>query len=273
MYQDFHQVDSGLVQADAAASESPTEFPLTVTTLNRVLGLSSHWHAIGQADVDRFAAMYRAVLVAMATERAGDAHATVLPDGEAELLREAGRGPQGQPSPAGLVELVARQVRHAPDATALVDGDARISYGDLWARAARLARHLRGHGIGTEDVVAVCLERDAELPVALLGVALAGAAYLPVEPGYPANRVAYMCADAGARAVIPRHRHRDLFAAVPVHVHVDADRPAIAAWPAEPPVPAGAGPDALAYVMYTSGSTGRPKGVQVTVGGLANLLL
>ncbi|HKT02478.1 MAG TPA: amino acid adenylation domain-containing protein, partial [Rugosimonospora sp.] len=180
MYQDFHQVDTGLVRADAAASESPTEFALTVTTLNHVLGLSSHSHALRQPDIDRLAAMYRTVLVAMATEPDGDARALILPEADAELLRAAGHGPQA-PLPEDLVQLVRRQVRRQPGALALVSGEERVSYGELWQRAARLAQHLRAHGMGAEDIVAVCLDRTADLPVALLAVALAGAAYFAVN--------------------------------------------------------------------------------------------
>ena len=100
--------------------------------------------------------------------------------------------------PAGsLPELFAARAARVPDAVAVACGEARVSYGELDVRAGRLARLLAGRGAGPESVVAVLLERSAELVAALLAVLKAGAAYLPVDPGYPAERVAFMLADAG----------------------------------------------------------------------------
>ena len=98
--------------------------------------------------------------------------------------------------------LFAAQVARAADAVALVCGDACVSYGELDAAADRLARLLAGLGAGPESVVAVVMGRSVQLVTVLLGVLKAGAAYLPVDPGYPAGRVAVMLADAGAVAVV-----------------------------------------------------------------------
>ncbi|MCW6011289.1 AMP-binding protein, partial [Micromonospora sp. CPCC 205371] len=136
---------------------------------------------------------------------------------------------------------MAEWATRSPDAVAVVAGGRSLTYGGLWDRAGRLAGHLRGLGVGRESVVGVCLPRDMDLVVALLGVWLAGGAYLPIDPEYPADRREFMLADAGADVLVTDVRA------------VDGVEPVCV--PAEP--------GQLAYVIYTSGSTGRPKGVMV----------
>ncbi|MHA6616154.1 non-ribosomal peptide synthase/polyketide synthase [Pseudonocardia sp. DLS-67] len=140
-----------------------------------------------------------------------------------------------------------------PETTAVVFEGASISYGELNARANRLAHSLIAQGVTRGSVVAVVLERSVELIVALYAVHKAGAAYLPVDPGYPAERVAFMLDDAA-----PAHVIDD-----PATVPTDGD-------PSNPDVPVS--PADPAYVIYTSGSTGRPKGVVVPHGAAANFL-
>ncbi|WP_018788712.1 non-ribosomal peptide synthetase [Micromonospora sp. CNB394] len=186
---------------------------------------------------------------------------TAAPDrpvGAAELLtpaerREvlaAGRGHAAQHPPSTLPELFEAQVRRSPDAVALIDGATRYTYAELDARANRVARALRERGAGPEQIVLVRLPRGADLVVAELAVAKAGAAYLPVEPGHPADRLATIVAEARPVLTVDG----------PLPEHPDAgplgDRPS----PLHP-----------AYVIYTSGSTGRPKGVVVPHAGLAAL--
>jgi amino acid adenylation domain-containing protein len=182
--------------------------------------------------------------------------------------------------PATLPALFEAQAARAPDAVAVVCGDLRLSFGELDRRANRLARVLVSRGAGPESLVAVVLERSAELVVALLAVLKAGAAYLPVDPGYPAERVAFMLADAAPAIIVTTTATA---AAVPATATVpvlvldgdalaaelvgtddsplgDADR-AASLLPAHP-----------AYVIYTSGSTGQPKGVVVTHRGVDRLV-
>ncbi len=199
--------------------------------------------------------------------------AVLEPAQRTQLL--AGWNETAAPVPAASVpELIAAQAARTPDAVAVISGDEHVSYGELDARANRLAYYLRDMGAGPERVVAVVMERSAELVVTLLGVLKSGAAYLPVDPGYPAERVGWMLADAGPVAVVADAACAAglrAVAAVPVLV-------AGVAGPGRELAGAGAGRGGLvaagnpAYVIYTSGSTGRPKGVVVTHGGVANFV-
>ena len=173
------------------------------------------------------------------------------------------------PRDATVHQLVAAQAARAPQAVAVVDGGATLTYGDLEAQANRLAQHLLALGIDPEDRVGVCLGRSAGAVVALLAVLKAGAVYVPLDPAYPPARLAAMLEDAGARVVLTAgEAAAGLLSGEAGLVRlVRLDDPlealAIAARPDTPPRVAVA-PEGLAYVVYTSGSTGRPKGVAVT---------
>src|SRR5215468_1926656 len=172
---------------------------------------------------------------------------------------------------ATLPQLFAAQAAATPDAVAVVFAGEQLSYGELDARANQLAHHLRALGVGAESVVGVCLERSLELVVALLGILKAGGGYLPLDPGYPRERLAFMLSDAGAAVLISATGLRDRVDAPGVRrVELDGAAAAIAAHPKSAPADV-VGPHNLAYVIYTSGSTGTPKGVAVTHGGIPNL--
>jgi len=167
------------------------------------------------------------------------------------------------PPPAAVCihHLVEAQAGRTPGAVALVFGDEEITYREADARANRLAHHLAALGAGPEVPVGICLERSAEMVIAMLAVLKAGAAYLPLDPGYPAERLAYMLADTGAPLLVTRGAPAGLPSADGVRVvDLDADAAAVAARPADPPRTA-VEPANAAWVVYTSGSTGRPKAV------------
>ncbi|MEW5931561.1 MAG: amino acid adenylation domain-containing protein, partial [Gemmatimonadota bacterium] len=191
---------------------------------------------------------------------------------EASLLRPAEReqvvetwNRTGRPYPrgVGMNELFEAQVASRPHAPALVWGDVELTYAELDARANRLARHLRGLGVGPDARVGVLLERGVELVVSILAVVKAGGAYVPLDPGYPAERLRLMLEDSGVRVLLTRS---DLASAAegvgPSVVRLDEVAGALASLPTEP-IQSGVDPENLAYIVYTSGSTGRPKGVMV----------
>ncbi len=173
-----------------------------------------------------------------------------------------------------VVGMIESQAARTPDARAVVAAGNVLGYGELNARANRLAHHLRELGAGPDVPIGVCLERTVELPVALLAVLKSGAPYVPLDPEFPGERLAFMMADAGAPILVAEAATVAPWAAAPGRrvVRIDADAKAINRHSASDP-PRGAGPEHTAYVIYTSGSTGRPKGVQVLHRGLANFLV
>ncbi|WP_327352412.1 amino acid adenylation domain-containing protein [Streptomyces sp. NBC_01304] len=176
-------------------------------------------------------------------------------------------------------ESFALRAAEQPDASAVEQGDQRITYAELDARADQLAHRLRAAGVRRGSVVLVHLERSIDLIVSMLATFKAGAAYLPVEPGAPEQRLAGFLAEAGCAAVIAGAEGRE-------RIPVGAGLPVIEPGPVAEPLPVGGdgaptgrspkplddSPDDLAYLIYTSGSTGTPKGVRVGHASLAHLL-
>ncbi|HSU14717.1 non-ribosomal peptide synthase/polyketide synthase [Longimicrobium sp.] len=222
--------------------------------------------------VERLAARFVALLRAAAATP--DASVAALPLLSAEERGEVlalGAAAASFPVAETLHGRFAARAAEAPDAPALTFEGATISYAELDARANRLANHLRATGVGPESLVGLCVERSLETVIGILAILKAGGGYLPLDPAYPADRLAYMLDDSGAEIVVTT---AELAERIPAEgrrlVRLDADAGVIAsASPESPEVELSA--DALAYVIYTSGSTGRPKGVQVTHGNALRL--
>ncbi|HEY0603423.1 MAG TPA: amino acid adenylation domain-containing protein, partial [Herpetosiphonaceae bacterium] len=166
--------------------------------------------------------------------------------------------------------LFAAQVAARPDAPAVVFAGEQLSYAALDARAARLARCLQEHGVGPESRVGVCVERSPDMIVCVLAIWKAGGAYVALDPGYPADRLAFMLADSRPLVLLTQQSCLDLLppTEIPLICLEDALSPVAAAIDA--PLPACANGHNLAYVVYTSGSTGQPKGVMVEHHSLVN---
>ncbi|HZF07642.1 MAG TPA: amino acid adenylation domain-containing protein [Thermoanaerobaculia bacterium] len=171
---------------------------------------------------------------------------------------------------ATLADLLAEPAARTPDALAVITGSGALSYGELDRRANRLARHLRGLGVGPESRVGVCLDRSPALLVGLVGVLKAGGAYLPIDPETPRARVASLLASAGVEIVVAEERFRPLVEPATI-VALDSAGPQIARLDSSVPAPTAFAGN-LACVIYTSGSTGAPKGVLLTHRNLVNLV-
>ncbi|QXH44121.1 non-ribosomal peptide synthase/polyketide synthase [Pseudomonas xanthosomatis] len=168
-------------------------------------------------------------------------------------------------------QLFEAQMRQNPDAPALVFEDTTLSYAELDAQANRLAHYLRGRGVASDGLVGVAAQRSVEMVVALLAIHKAGAAYVPLDPEYPAERLAYMIEDSGIALLLTQQALQASLPLPPEVQCVALDTLALDEQPATPPA-GDITPSQLAYVIYTSGSTGRPKGAGNSHAALANRL-
>ena len=174
---------------------------------------------------------------------------------------------------ACLHELFEAQVERTPEAVAVVMEGGQLTYRELNARANQLAHHLRSLGVQKESFVAICLERSLEMVVGIYGAMKAGAAYVPIDPTYPQDRLAFMLQDADVPVLLTQEKLRGK---LPPHrarvVCLDSEWPAISQQSTEAPR-TGVTAANLAYMIYTSGSTGQPKGAMNTHRGICNRLL
>ncbi|MFI5800208.1 non-ribosomal peptide synthetase [Streptomyces sp. NPDC051677] len=266
--------DSGLPGAGAGEIETEYEyvpclappFPLTVSVLRDADG--------SRLRCDHLSSHFSPEVAAQFVRHLLHVHQQVLRRphtawDDVELLDEAERARTaalGRPSrsltarpPVSVPEAFALIVAARPDSVAVTDGATGLTYRELDQRAARSAQGLRARGVGGGDRVGVCLERSAELVVTLLAVLKAGATYVPVDPAYPADRLAHTARDAELGVVVTRLAE---FPAVAGCVRVTPDD-LVSTSPPKNPSPPPPSPGDPAYVVYTSGSTGRPKGVVV----------
>ncbi|MDM8531500.1 amino acid adenylation domain-containing protein [Anaerolineales bacterium HSG25] len=203
-------------------------------------------------------------------------HLPLLTEAERhQLLVEWNDTAVDYPRDTCIHQLFEEQVEKTPDATAVImadssDNSPQLTYRELNQRANQLAYHLQGMGVGPETLVGICVERSLDMMIGLLGILKAGGAYLPLDPTYPAERLAFMISDANVPVLLTQQQ---LLEQLPEHkaqvVCLDADWERVAEQSMENPS-SQVGPDNLVYVIYTSGSTGKPKGVMIEHGAICN---
>ncbi|MEC3913367.1 non-ribosomal peptide synthetase [Nocardia sp. CDC160] len=259
-------VEATLLELGSAVTQLPLSLAVVLEPTGAYLEAEYQIDQLEDTLVEQLLGHYVQLLGAALDEpdkRIGDLD--ILGATDAARILELSHGALVDTPAATLVDLFQGRVAAAPDAMAVVapDSGVELTYAELDRRANRLAHWLIGQGLGAEDLVGLRLSNSVEFVVGMLAVLKSGAAYLPIDPAYPDDRIDYLVADARPRLVLGRV---ELDAAelsaidLPDHAPTDADRPR----PLRP--------GNLAYVIYTSGSTGKPKGVPVPHGAIAEHL-
>ncbi|WP_273826188.1 non-ribosomal peptide synthetase [Pseudomonas asplenii] len=270
----------GLAVEPLASRQHVAKFDLQLALSERdgqIVGGLEYASGLFEAQtVAGFGEYLRRVLMQMAADSEQPVASLDLltPGQRRQLLDEWSRSHTDRVPQGGFLARFEAQVQRTPQAEALVHAEQRYSYTELNAAANRLAHFLRGQGVGPEDRVGLSLERSPQMVIGLLAILKAGAAYVPFDPAYPAERLAYMFADAAPSLLLSHSSLRETLPATaserPLYC-LDSDQARWAGQSTDNPGVA-IGPDNLAYVLYTSGSSGRPKGVAHTHRALDNLI-
>ena len=272
-----HLEFEGLAWEATLVDRNAAQFDISVAVENTVLRsilVEYNSDLFDEATIRRLVGHYQQVLEAVLADPVVDVdRLAMVPRGEREQLAAWNDTTAAYPRDAVLSRLVEARVETRPSAVAVAVAGDQLTFGELNARANRLARYLQRHDVGRGTVVGIALPRTPAMLVSLLAVQKAGATYLPLDPGFPVDRLAYMVADSGARVLLSE---RDIAEGIEVPQGVLVlDLPSIGeALAVESPgnLDVSASPDDAAYIIYTSGSTGRPKGVAVSHGALVNFL-
>src|SRR6185369_4734329 len=257
----------GLKMRPEALTGDTAKFDLALAIEETPGGLIAYWQYRSElfeaATIERLASHFQTLLegiVANADARIADLPLLTASE-RRQLLVEWNETPQPLPPTPLVHELFAEHANQSANAPALLFEEQTLTFDQINRRANQLAHHLLNHGTHRETRIGVMLERGSASLVALLAVFKAGGCYLPLDPLYPPERIAFMCADAGASLIITGDSVRLSETAARI-INLDADAGQIAQQSAEDPAVAVL-PQQLAYVIYTSGSTGRPKGVAI----------
>ncbi|MDI1278800.1 condensation domain-containing protein, partial [Methylobacter sp.] len=265
------------VEQEAVAAK----FDLSLSVEETATELLTVWNynpdLFDEATIVRMMSHYRMLLEGMVAEQAACLGELPLLDERErqQILYAANATAQSYPAAHSFLDLFEAQAQATPDRIALSFTDQSLSYRQLYRRVRQLASSLQALGVGLEVLVALCVERSVDMVVGLLGIMRAGGAYIPLDPGYPPERLACVLDDARPLLLLTQER---LEASLPANgarvICLDRDREMLAGLaqqnPHSPVPPAGSN---AAYVIFTSGSTGRPKGVQIQHRALLNFLV
>ncbi|MDF3198891.1 amino acid adenylation domain-containing protein [Pseudomonas sp. 1912-s] len=263
---------------ETLASEERTNYPLTLNVDDQGDGFRLTAMTPAQIGAQRICGYMQAALHGLvealerAPQRPLDQLSILGPQEREQLLSGFNATEVAYNLDQTLHGLFEAQVERTPDALAVKAGDQHLSYRELNERANQLAHHLRDQGVQPDSRVAICVERGLEMVVGLFAILKAGGGYVPLDPAYPLERIAYMLQDSAPAAVLVQGDTRSLLGEVTVPV-VDLGRNTWQHQPASNPQVPGLTAQHQAYVIYTSGSTGQPKGVINEHAGVVNRLL
>ena len=268
---------NGLRTTPAEIQTTTAKFDLTLDVIEKDEALlCSLEYNTDLFDSDRIARMlghFEMILAAVVSDPAQRISSlSLLTEAERhQLLNEWNNTHSDYPRDKCVHQLFEEQVRQTPGAPAVIFGDQKLTYAELNRRANQLANNLRRQGIGAESLVGICMDRSLELVVGLLGILKAGAAYVPLDPEYPRERLSFMLEDAAVSLVFTQQRTLGRLPEGSPTMCLDSEWKTIDA-ESETNLVSELTPDNLAYVMYTSGSTGKPKGVAVTHRNIVRLV-
>jgi natural product biosynthesis luciferase-like monooxygenase protein len=259
---------SSLVQPPCALVESGFG-PVDGTAVTLEFGATATlWHDTGRvppAEAEVLAARIARLATAIAAAGPEDllsGLAMLSPDEDARLATALSSTAQDFDRSLTIPAAILAEATRRPTHTAVISGQTRISYSELVSRASRIANVLRDMGVARGTLVGLACHRGVDMVAGALGIQMAGGAYVPMDPAYPADRLALYAEDSGCPVIVTEAAVVPALSAGPAKLVLDAD-PRLAAAPSKPPEAVCRAED-LAYVIYTSGSTGRPKGVMVT---------
>ncbi|HAJ92263.1 MAG TPA: non-ribosomal peptide synthetase, partial [Gammaproteobacteria bacterium] len=265
---DFNDLEATPVKVDAQISRFDLEMTFAEGA-NKTTGITWNTDLFNAATIQRMLGHYAALLRAIATSPEQPVcQMPMLTEPERlQLLVQWNDTADGFSGARCIHDLFEQQVERTPAADAVVFGNEKLTYRELNQRANQLAHYLVARGVGPESLVGLCLERSPELIVSILGILKAGAAYVPLDPGYPQKRLDTIMEDTGIHLMLTQADLVMRFTGVATILPGDT-----AAYPLDNPGLQGS-PGQLAYIIFTSGSTGRPKGGMIEQYALVNFIL
>ncbi|WP_443256009.1 amino acid adenylation domain-containing protein [Xenorhabdus sp. IM139775] len=274
---------SGLVLDELPLARQSTHFDLSLSINETETGLVGELEyasdLFDRTSIERLAGYLQTLLAAMVADDSRRVQALPLlqPQQRNQLLVAFNDTALAYPQDRLIHQLFEQQVEQTPDATALVSGDSQLSYAELNRHANQLAHYLMAAGVRPDDRIALCADRSLEMIIGMYAILKAGAGYIPLDPEYPAERLAYQLSDSQPAGLLTQRHLQSRLAKQDVPVWLlddEAQRSLVAKQPSHNPDARQMGlkPHHLAYIIYTSGSTGQPKGVMLEHRNVVNFI-